>query len=1246
MAHLTVSVLGEMQVLIDDVPIQSFESDKVRALLAYLVVEADRSHPREALIGLLWPDSPEEAARHNLRQALFNLRLVLGDHMAKPPYLLITRSEIRFNRESNYWLDLDQFNDAFYAWEKSRSRENVDPAMLVPQLEEMVKLYLGEFLQHFYIEDSTEFEDWIVVQRETSRQHVMDALTYLANEFERRGDFQTARRYASRQLELDPWREEAHYQIMRVLALDGQRSTALAQYETCKRVLAEELGVAPAPETTALYEQIRDLAVAVNKPVMAASQVEVEHSPSRMHTQPKPTGTVTFLFTDIEGSTKLWEGHSQAMQQAFARQEVILRAAMVAHHGYIYKMIGDAFQVAFSTAPEALAAALEAQMGLVSENWGEIGALKVRMALHTAVTEERSDDYVGPELNRVARLIGAGYGGQVLMNQSTYELVRTQLPNDVSLRDLGWHQLKDLIHPEHIYQMVAPGLPNDFPLLKTAQVQRINLPAQTTPFIGREAELAKLKQLLTDPDCRLLSLIGIGGSGKTSLALQIAHQCRNEFAHGVAFIPLASVESIETVIPAIANGIGFAFYGPADPKLQLLNYLREKQMLLVIDNVEHLLEEGNFQGTIAELLIELLQDTARLKLLITSREVLNLQGEWCFEVQGLSFPEVEQMEQWNEFDAVSLFVQRARRARAGFEMNAEDKIGILRVCRLVEGLPLAIELAASWTRILSPAEIATEIGQSLDFLNAQLRDLPERHRSVRAVFDYSWQMLPPEEKRVLGRLSVFRGGFQRQAAEQVGGASLSVLSSLVMRSLLRRTVAGRYDLHELIRQYAALKLAEDSDELHAAQERHSLYYLGLLEQKERKLFSHDQLEAKSELTSEIDNLRAAWDWSVNHKRFFRIYQVSFSMLYLLTMNDWFREGKATFGKTVEAIRASLQDAGPDELTLQIALYAMQAHYGYFLFRQGMNAEAYAILKPSAAFFRTSAETAAICYSHWDLGIACWILGKFSEAEESFQVCLEFARKRGEKLHEVLAVEFLGRIAQEQGAYEQALPYFRQALSAIRQLGDPSMTAHVLSYYGRLMESMGDYHEAEKLFRESLAFARKINYRFAIGLALDGLGKVAYSQGRHEEAQVFFSEGASLFREAGDHRLSRVLNHQGLNCLALGDLTGAKNAFNDALRMAHEGGLISIALHALTGLAALEVQREASQETLELIFYVLQHPASAQETKNLATRLRLEMESRLSQEEIYAAQQRMKSKVLDEFVRHHLVLGLTGDLKNR
>jgi predicted ATPase len=377
-------------------------------------------------------------------------------------------------------------------------------------------------------------------------------------------------------------------------------------------------------------------------------------------------------------------------------------------------------------------------------------------------------------------------------------------------------------------------------------------------------------------------------------------------------------------------------------------------------------------------LIDILQDAGEIKLLVTSREALNLQGEWIFEVQGLAYPSIERADNLDEYSAVALFVQRARRARPGFEINAEDKTGVVRLCRLVEGMPLAIELAATWVRVLSPVEIALEIEHSLDFLKAQMRDLPERHRSMRAVFDHSWQLLSIEEQQVLGRLSVFRGGFGRQAAEQVAVASLPVLSSLVVRSLLRRSTTGRYDLHELIRQYAASKLGEDPDELNIVQERHNHYYLGLLEENGVKLQSHDQKEALAELTVEMDNIRAAWDWSVAHRQFIPLSRVSPILFYLLELLNWFKEGESTFRKTADALLASMPGSEPDAVHL-VAMNAMLAHCGYFLLRLGRGEEAYANLVPSAAYLRTSDNPIAATNSLYCLGTVCLGMGAYEKA---------------------------------------------------------------------------------------------------------------------------------------------------------------------------------------------------------------------------------------------------------------------------
>jgi predicted ATPase/DNA-binding SARP family transcriptional activator/Flp pilus assembly protein TadD len=1037
MAHLTINVLGTFQVLLDGIPVQSFESDKVRALLAYLTVEADHPHPRAALIGLLWPDCTEETARHNFRQALFNLRLALGDHTAKPPYLLISRSSIQLNPESDHSIDIAQFNEIFNAWAKRRGQSDAGESILL-KLQEMVDLYRGEFLQHFYVGDSTEFEDWMVIQREMTRQRIMDALVYLSNEHAWLGEYESARRYAARQLELDPWREEAHCQLMRVLALDGQRSAALAQYENCKKVLVEEFGVEPSAETRDLYEQIR---------------------------------------------------------------------------------------------------------------------------------------------------------------QSTLK-------------------------------------PKDQPHKQTPVTPVHNIPIPITPFFGREQELIDLSRLFADPTWRCITLAGPGGIGKTHLALQAADQHKYQFAHGSAFVPLASVASVEAVIPTIANAVRFAFYGSNDPKAQLLNYLSDKQMLLVMDNVEHLLMVTAEQVTIAELFVEILQQAPGIKLLITSREALDIQGEWLLEIQGLSFPKKDRLDPLEKFSAVALFMQRARRAQPTFVLSEEDQDAVVRICNLVGGMPLALEIAAAWVKVLSPAEIALEIGKSLDFLQTQMRDVPERHRSMRAIFDHSWQTLSHGEQQTLRKLSVFRGGFQRQAAEQVTGTSLPTVSSLMTRSLLRRTSDGRYDMHELIQQYAATKLAEDPDEMQSIQERHSLYYLGLLEENDSQLRGRDQQNVLTELTREIDNIRAAWDWSVSNQRFLSIHRVSFTLCYMFALHNWFAEGEVTFWKTSQAIAACMQQTGQNDHLQETVLHAMLSHCGYFRLRLGKGEEAYTVLAPSAAFLRTSTESSAAIYSLWYLGFAYLQLGRFVEAKESLLESHRLSQQYDEDWFQALADEFLGSLARGEGTYSQAQLYLKDSLAHFRQLGDPMMTSHVLSDLGHIMQKLGDLDQAEKLLQEGLEIARELDYcRFGVGTALDGLGQVAYARGDYEKAGAFFLESATLFQQIGDtHRLTQVLNYQGFNALALDAMSDAQNYFCTALKLARQGGLIPSMLDALMGLAMLDAGQRTEEEILTLVLYILQHPASAQDTKKRAAQLKVEFQTKLPPERIEVAGKKARSKNLEEFVR--------------
>ena len=366
-----------------------------------------------------------------------------------------------------------------------------------------------------------------------------------------------------------------------------------------------------------------------------------------------------------------------------------------------------------------------------------------------------------------------------------------------------------------------------------------NLPVLPTPLIGRQHEVDELSQLIRDPQCRLLTLVGPGGIGKTRLAIETASHLQHVFTDGVYFIPLAPVNTARLIVPVIADAIGFTFQGanPSDPKTQLFGYLREKQILLLADNLEHLLIEPGI-----ELLAELLANASQVKLLATSRESLGLQGEWIFEVQGLPIPESRASEENRQNTSVELFLQRARRAHVGFNATAEEYPAIIRICQLVNGMPLGIELAAAWVRTLSCDEIAKEIERGMDFLSVTTRDLPARHRSMRAVFDHSWKLLSEEEQAILLQLSVFRGGFQREAAEQVAGAKLSTLSTLVTKSLVQRSGDNRYDLHELIRQFAAEQLLNHSKENIATHARHCTYFLNQFARADARLRSSAQRE--------------------------------------------------------------------------------------------------------------------------------------------------------------------------------------------------------------------------------------------------------------------------------------------------------------------------------------------------------------------------------------------------------------------
>ncbi len=447
-----------------------------------------------------------------------------------------------------------------------------------------------------------------------------------------------------------------------------------------------------------------------------------------------PTGVVTMLFTDVEGSTRLLNTLGDDYGEALQDHRRRLRAAFAEHGGVEVDTQGDAFFVAFARASDAIAAAAECQRALAD------GPIRVRMGVHTGEPQLTEEGYVGLDVHKGARIAAVGHGGQVILSQTTRALV------DADVRDLGVHRLKDLSAPERVYQLEVEGLRCDFPPLKTIEAGMKNLPAPRTSFVGRVSELDEIDRLLEDADCRLLTLVGPGGAGKTRLALEAAARRIDHYLHGVHFVPLVSVASPEFLAPAVADSIQFAVDGAHSgfsAQEQLLDYLAERSTLLVLDNFEHLVDGAGLLG-------EIIERAPNVELLTTSRERLNVQSEWVLEVHGLGLAENGN----GGSGALRLFVERARQVEPGFLLDDAERAEAARVCRLVEGLPLGVELAASWVSVLSCAEIADEIERNIDFLATSLRDVPERHRSLRAAFDQSWTLLSGEQQHVLARLAV------------------------------------------------------------------------------------------------------------------------------------------------------------------------------------------------------------------------------------------------------------------------------------------------------------------------------------------------------------------------------------------------------------------------------------------------------------------------------------------------------------
>lgn len=768
-----------------------------------------------------------------------------------------------------------------------------------------------------------------------------------------------------------------------------------------------------------------------------------------------------------------------------------------------------------------------------------------------------------------------------------------------------------------------------------------NLPSAQASLIGRTHELDQLSQLLSEPACRLLTLLGPGGIGKTRLATEVARAQHPAFADGVFFVPLASVSSIDFIAPTIADAIGLSLFGASDATTQLLSYLRLKATLLVVDNLEHLLEG-------VDLLTRILQEAPRVKLLVTSRERLGLLSEWAFEIHGLPTPLADQLDRLEDYSATALFLQCARRVHSDFELTPPERPAVVRICQLVEGMPLGIELAAAWVRVLSCREIAQEIGRNLDFLETTARDAPLRHRSLRAAFDHSWKLLTAAEQQALRQLSVFRGGFGRDAAERTAHTSLILLSSLVSKSLVRRSAMDRYDLHELIRQYAESQLQADPLEWDAAHERHSLYYLGLLHDRDASIKSAAQREVVRELTTEIDNVRLAWAWAVSHQKYAEIVATLDCFWTFYDIRGWFPEAIEQLGMVMVEVQ-SRGDAAQGDAAQGTVAQGTVAHYpsvlgqiqrvlGWFYFRRGNYRQARDIFEQSLTLLRATGDPAQLPAVLISGAVVTYRMGDHQQALQLNDEALALAESLGNIWLAAWALCLHGIISSVLGHYPEAYDYLSRGVTRMRAVGDVHLLAFSLSFFAPVALTLGYYAEAEALLHESLELSGVMSDRWAAASAYTYLGLLAQVRGELDEAQTWLHQGVALFEEIGSRgHLVQPLTYLAEVQVAVGDLSEAKQLFHRALHIAADVQAAPALIDALVGLIALLAQTGyGTVDLLEWLSAVECHAAAGHSALERAAQLRAQLRSQLTPPQIQAMTSSLPIPSLEDVVANALI----------